>query len=71
MDGDMFWTVIFVMLFWVPLILMWAFALIDLFHRDDLSGLRKVVWLLVIVLIPVFGVGLYFVRKPTAAWAEV
>jgi hypothetical protein len=68
-DWEKFWTVMLGMLIWVPLILMWTFALADLFRRADLSGWRKLVWLVVIVLLPIFGVVVYFLFKPAATWA--
>jgi hypothetical protein len=58
------------MLIWVPLILMWAFALADLFRRPDLGGWRKLLWLFVIVLFPIFGVLAYFLFKPAVSWAD-
>lgn len=51
------------LMIWVPLIMLWAFALFDLF-RTDMSGLAKVLWALAIVAVPVFGVILYFWLRP-------
>ena len=51
------------LLIWVPLIMLWAFALFDLFGAD-MSGLVKVLWALAIVAVPVFGVILYFWVRP-------
>jgi hypothetical protein len=54
-------------LIFLPLIMVWVFALVDLFGREDLSGGWKVLWLFVIVLLPFFGAVIYFlVRPPTA-----
>jgi len=62
-----FWNVIgaaFLILFvFVPLILLWTFALVDLFVRRDIRG-QKVLWLLVIVFIPIFGAITYLLVRP-------
>ena len=65
-----FWDVIgaaFLILFvFVPLILLWTFALVDLFVRRDIRW-RKVVWLLVIVFIPILGPIIYLLVRPEEA----
>ena len=63
-----FWDLLFVLLIVVPLIMLWVFALVDLFHRDNLSGLAKALWAIAIVLLPIFGMLIYFIaRQPTEA----
>jgi hypothetical protein len=52
------------LIIWVPLVLLWAFALFDLFHMP-MSGLAKGLWALVIVFIPIIGVISYFMMRPT------
>jgi hypothetical protein len=50
---------------WVALVGIWVFALVDLFfRRPDLSGWWKVVWLLVIVILPVIGTCIYLISRP-------
>jgi len=49
---------------WIPLLLLWIFTLVDLFRRKDLSGLAKGLWLLAIVLLPIFGMLIYFITRP-------
>ncbi len=65
-----FWNVIgaaFLILFvFVPLILLWTFALVDLFVRRDIRG-QKVLWLLVIVFIPILGPIIYLLVRPEEA----
>jgi len=65
-----FWTGFLLFLIWLPIILCWAFALIDLFQRDDLSGWAIAGWLVLIIFIPLLGVLLYFVFRPFTARDE-
>lgn len=48
---------------WVPLLLLWGFALADLFVRKDIRW-RKVAWLVFIVLLPVIGPITYLLVRP-------
>ena len=68
-----FWDVIgatfLVMFVFIPLILLWTFALVDLFVRRDIRW-RKVVWLVVIVFIPIFGPLIYLLVRPDDANVE-
>lgn len=64
MDFGVFWSVLFVMFVMVPLILIWAFAIFDLFGRRDLGGLAKIVWLFAIVFFPIIGTVVYFLFRP-------
>ena len=54
-----FWDFFWLMLIYVPLIMMWTFALVDIFRRDDLSGASKAVWLVVIFALPFLGTLIY------------
>jgi hypothetical protein len=53
------------LIIWVPLVLLWGFALFDLFHMH-MSGLAKGLWALAIVFIPIIGVIAYFMVRPTS-----
>ncbi len=49
----------------VPLLVIWAVGLIDIFRRDLPRG-TKAAWILIVVLLPVVGTVAYFLlRKPT------
>ncbi len=66
-----FWDAFFLCLIYLPLVLLWGFALFDVFDREDLSGAWKAVWVAVIVLVPFFGTLVYlFVRRPGARAAQ-
>ena len=60
-----FWNTFFLLLIYIPLIMIWAFALIDIFRRDDLHGGAKAAWLIVVIIIPFIGTLIYLIaRKP-------
>ena len=59
-----FWQWFVLFLIWVPLIMLWAMALIDIFKRDDMGGGSKVVWILIIFVIPWIGVFIYLLSRP-------
>ncbi len=65
-----FWNVIgaafLIMFVFVPLILLWTFALVDLFVRPDIRW-KKVLWLLFIVFLPIFGPLIYLLVRPEEA----
>jgi len=58
-----FWDAFWLLAIWVPLILLWGFALIDLF-RSEHSGIAKALWAVAIIFLPVIGLILYFVLRP-------
>ena len=66
-DSIGFWDGFLLLLIWIPLIICWAFALIDLFRRDDLSGWMIAFWLVFIIFLPFLGVLIYFIVRPVTA----
>ena len=65
------WDVLWILFIVMPLILFWMFALADLFRRDDLSGISKVIWLFAIVFLPLLGTTLYVLLRPHDLEASV
>ncbi len=66
-----FWDTLFLFLILVPLAMLWAFALIDIFRRDDMEGGWKAIWVLCVILVPFFGTLVYLVfRKPGASFTK-
>ncbi|MGI9528575.1 MAG: PLDc N-terminal domain-containing protein [Acidimicrobiia bacterium] len=53
------WVAIF-----IPLILLFVASFVDLYRRKDLSVLRKLAWVAVIVLTLYIGVALYYLLRP-------
>ena len=62
-----FVEVLVVLFIFIPLIMMWGFALVDLFIRRDLSGGGTALWLLLIIVLPVFGALIYLAARPAPA----
>ena len=61
-----FWQVFIILIVWIPLILLWVFALVALFkNRDGLAGWQVALWLLGIVLLPIVGSVIYLVYEGT------
>lgn len=65
-----FWNVFFLLLIYIPLLLVWAAALIDIFRRDDMRGVTKAVWVAVVILIPFVGTLIYLILYRPGATAE-
>ena len=59
-----FWDFFLLMLIWIPLIMLWLFALTDLSRRENLSSVAKGWWAVLVVLLPIIGMILYFVLRP-------
>jgi hypothetical protein len=59
-----FWELMMIVLVVIPLILLWVFTLVDIFKRQDLSGLAKALWAIAILFLPLIGMIVYFVTRP-------
>jgi len=64
-----FWQVFFILMIFIPLLLLWVFTLIDLFQRTDLSGAAKALWAIAIVLLPFIGMLVYFILRDSQSSA--
>ena len=58
-----FWEVVILLVIWVPLVLLWLSALMDLILRRPMSGIARVLWLLLIIFLPVIGAIAYFIVR--------
>jgi len=61
-----FWDLFWLFCIFIPLLLFWVFALVDLFRRADLGPVAVVVWLVVIVVLPILGPVAYLLMRPPA-----
>jgi hypothetical protein len=52
-------------IFGLVVVILWIIGLVDLSKRSDLDQRQKWTWLLLIVLIPIVGTIIYWVRRPT------
>ena len=62
--GDLMWSML-VFFFWVALIWMFIAVFADVFRRRDLSGGAKAGWILLIFILPLFGILIYVIVRPT------
>jgi len=60
---DVLWAMVIVLFIFIPLTMLWIFALGDLFSRRDIRWL-KVSWLLLIIVVPFFGPLVYLLVRP-------
>ena len=65
-----FWESFFLFLIFLPLALVWGFALFDIFRRDDLGGLSKALWVAAVIILPFFGTLFYLIVRPAGATPE-
>jgi hypothetical protein len=59
-----FVEVLVLLFIFIPLVLLWVFALVDIFGRPDISGWAKAAWLLLIIIIPIIGALVYIGTRP-------
>jgi hypothetical protein len=62
--GSTFWNVFWILFFWIPVVLLWVSALVDIIRRRDLSGWAIAGWLLLIFVLPIIGSLIYFATRP-------
>ncbi len=62
--GDFLWTML-AFFFWFMLIWMFIAVFADIFRRNDLSGGAKAGWILLIFILPLFGILIYVIARPT------
>ena len=68
--ANSFWENFFLLLIFLPLIMIWAFALVDVFRRDDMGGGSKALWVACIILVPFLGTLIYLITRPAGATPE-
>ena len=54
MVATTFWETFFLFLIFLPLAMMWGFAPIDVFRRDDIGGVSKALWVTCVILLRFF-----------------
>jgi hypothetical protein len=59
-----FWSAFILLFIFIPLILFWIFALADMFRRTDLTVVGRVVWLIIIIMLPLIGPVIYLLVRP-------
>jgi hypothetical protein len=51
----------------VLFLILWIRAVIDVFRRGDLSGAAKGAWAIIMLLVPLIGLLLYYMLRPSDA----
>ena len=67
---DLLWGMV-VFFFWFMLIWMFIGVFADIFRRNDLSGGWKVIWIVVLVLLPFLGALIYIIARPKVTAQDV
>jgi len=49
----------------LPLLALLMYAAVEVIRRRDISGARRVGWLVVLIFVPVVGLGIYVIARPT------
>lgn len=65
-----FWDAFWLLLIFVPLVLIWSFAMVDIFRRDDIEGWVKALWMFCVLVLPFVGTLAYLIFRPTGAIPE-
>ena len=65
-----FWESFFLFLIFVPLAMIWAFALLDIFRRDDIGGGSKALWVATVIILPFLGTLIYLIVRPAGGTRE-
>ena len=65
------WQTFWFLFVLVPLTIAWAFAVFDIFRRNDLSGWAKAIWFVVVLAVPWFGTFLYLLFRPREVPQEI
>ena len=61
--SDVIWSMV-VFFFWFMLIWMFIAVFSDIFRRNDVSGLGKAGWTILIVVLPLLGILVYLIGRP-------
>ena len=67
---DFFWTMA-IIFFWVIAIMIWFRCFMDLFGREDLTGVMKGIWIVALIIIPWLGALVYIITRPRVTATDV
>jgi hypothetical protein len=62
-----FWDIFWLLLIFIPLVMIWGFALVDILRRDDMPGWLKALWVVIVILAPFLGTLIYLIFRPPGA----
>jgi hypothetical protein len=61
--GSVIWTMC-IFFFWMIYIWMFITVFADIFRRNDLSGGKKAMWIILIIFLPLLGILIYMIARP-------
>jgi uncharacterized membrane protein len=67
---DVFWWMV-VMFFWVMAIWLFIALISDVIRRDDITGAKKAIWMVFMVLLPFIGALAYIIARPKVTPQDV
>jgi Phospholipase_D-nuclease N-terminal len=67
---DWFWQAFVLLVFTVPLIVLFAYAVFDVLRRHDATLWLRVIWLVVFCIVPILGPLVYLVLRPAGTTAQ-
>ncbi len=67
---DIIWSMVF-FFFWFTFIWIFISLFGDIFRRDDLTGLSKALWILLLIVLPFLGSLIYIIVRPKVTAGDV
>jgi uncharacterized membrane protein len=67
---DVIWSMVF-FFFWFTFIWIFIALFSDIFRRDDLTGMSKALWLLLLIVLPFLGSLIYIIVRPKVTAGDV
>ena len=67
---DIVWSMAF-FFFWISFIWIFISLFGDIFRRDDLSGVAKASWLILLIILPLLGSLIYIIARPKVTPGDV
>lgn len=67
---DVVWGMVF-FFFWFMAIWIFINIFADIFRRDDMTGASKVIWLIVLIILPFLGALIYLLMRPKVTAQDV
>jgi hypothetical protein len=67
---DWFFQAVLLLIFTVPVIVLFAYAVFDVLRRQDAALWLRVIWLVVFCIVPIIGPLVYLVLRPPGVTAQ-
>jgi hypothetical protein len=67
---DTFWYIVFVMFVLIPLLVIWMGCVIDVVARPHMGFFTKTLWIIGMLVFPLFGCLVYMITRPKVEVTE-